>query len=230
MAVDSAVVGSALRTSFIVGCVLALASCSPVTYGTGTGTTLQTVQDMTRMFSFDRQQPIDYQARPGLAAPPTNTLLPPGEREAAANWPQDNPQTVGPAGQERPPNLTVEQQSNCAAALSLVTPPPGYCTPNPNAPMATAGGGLFGGAEGAEVAVRTPADPCQWGQLSWAQMNSAEREAWGRLGWDASNWGSTDTALWPESVGTSWRDLRLRERRAAQTLGFSEANWNTCLV
>jgi hypothetical protein len=52
-----------------------LASCSPVTYGTGTPTTRQTVEDFAGILAFgDRPEQIVYEERPDLVIPPTNEL------------------------------------------------------------------------------------------------------------------------------------------------------------
>ena len=226
MILGSPAFSGAVRIGAIAGCVLGLASCSTVTYGTGTPTTAQTIQDLTRILNFRGNDPINYQARPDLQTPAANTLLPP---TGAGVVPGEDGNLAAP-----PVNLTQQQLTNCALAQGQLTPPPEYCTPNPNAPAMVVqnngllGGGLLGGGDGAGV--RDPIDPCQWWQLAWQEINSDEQEIWGRLGWDASNWGSVNSAIWPESAGKSWSDLRLRERRAASSLGFDEVNWNACLV
>ena len=53
-----------------------LAACG-TTYGTGVGTTVQTMQDMVNLIDLRQDDPIVYQARPGLVAPPTYDLPPP---------------------------------------------------------------------------------------------------------------------------------------------------------
>jgi hypothetical protein len=65
-----------LRIGPVVTCVAALAACSPVTYGTGTSTTLQTVRDFTGILLIGGPptDPIVYEERPGLVTPPTNEL------------------------------------------------------------------------------------------------------------------------------------------------------------
>lgn len=70
-----------LRIGAIFTFATILASCTPVTYGTGTSTTLQTVRDFTGIFVIGdpTRERIDYAApRPTtLATPPTNELPPP---------------------------------------------------------------------------------------------------------------------------------------------------------
>ncbi|MHA1560207.1 MAG: hypothetical protein ACTSWI_06000, partial [Alphaproteobacteria bacterium] len=195
-----------IQAGFIAGSVAALASCSTVTYGTGTGTTAQTVMDVTRMLNiFSRPDGIVYEARTGLVAPDTNALPPPAE---AAETP------VSP-----PPTQTVAAtQSACNIGPGQTTPPPGYCTPDPNVPTAPQEG------------IRGLANPCQWWTLSWANMGPSEREQWSKLGWDESNWAAANTELWPASAGKLWGDLRIRDRRAAEALGFSQLTWDACYL
>lgn len=66
-----------LRFGPLVLGTLVLAGCgTPVTYGTGVPTTLQTVRDFTDALTFgDRSDPIVYEERPDLVIPP-NTDLP----------------------------------------------------------------------------------------------------------------------------------------------------------
>lgn len=81
--------------ALLVGAALALAGCqSGMTYGTGKTPAMQTVEDVVGIaaFSNERQEPIDYQPRPKIVAPPTVAELPPpssGNAVVAANWPVD---------------------------------------------------------------------------------------------------------------------------------------------
>ncbi len=73
---------------------LGLGACSQTTYGTGTPTGMQTLQDLAGIADLGGQKKagIDYAARPGLVAPPPGAALPPpgSEQQAvAANWPKD---------------------------------------------------------------------------------------------------------------------------------------------
>lgn len=204
MSVGRRVLRGVIQAGFMAGAVAALASCSPVTYGTGTSTTAQTVQDVTRMLAiFSRPEGIAYEARPGIVTPDTNALPPPVE---GAETPEPPP----------PAQTAAVAQTGCNIGPGQTTPPPGYCTPDPNVPLALQEG------------VREFANPCQWWALTWAGMGASEQEHWSKLGWDASNWASANTELWPASAGKLWSNLRLRERRAAEALGFSQSTWDAC--
>ena len=150
-----------LRIGSILTFAAVLASCTPVTYGTGTSTTLQTVRDFTGIFVIGdpTRDPIDYtEPRPTtLATPPTNELPPPVAGNAAA-----------------------------------------------------------------------PANPCQWWQYDWAQLNDGAQQALGRLGWSEASWQATEPAAWPASAGSTWDGLRAREQRAAESLGYTQVIWDTC--
>ena len=78
MAGVGTMVTKVLLGGVLIGATVALSACSPVTYGTGTRPTVQTVKDATRMLNFRRPDPILYQPRPDLVIPPTTTLPPPG--------------------------------------------------------------------------------------------------------------------------------------------------------
>jgi len=193
-----------IQAGFIVGSAAALASCSTVTYGTGTSTTAQTVQDVTRMLTiFSRPEGINYEARSGIVTPDTNVLPPPVEGVEAPATPP-------------PVQTAAVTQSACNIGPGQTTPPPGYCTPDPTVPTAPQEG------------IREFSDACQWWTLAWAGMGASEQEQWSKLGWDESNWASANTELWPASAGKLWGDLRLRERRAAEALGFSQSTWDAC--
>jgi hypothetical protein len=222
MIVSRRVVRGILPFSFAIACASALAGCDTVTYGTGTGPLTQTVQDIAAPLNIFNLNPqgIDYtQPRPAELATPTDATLPPPTEGGATNTqPQQQP--------------TTPQDNLCGAGPLDPAPPAADCTPNPNAPaVAQQPGGLLGGIGAATATgIRALIDPCQWGLVAWSQMNRTEQDAWGRLGWDASNWGSTNTALWPASAGQLWGDLRLRERRAAESLGFTAETWNGCYL
>jgi hypothetical protein len=75
---------------------LALAGCqSGMTYGTGKSPAQQTLEDVVGIaaLSNERREPIDYQPRPKIVAPPTVAELPPpssgNSAMVAANWPND---------------------------------------------------------------------------------------------------------------------------------------------
>lgn len=215
MSLGRSVPTSAWRFSIVAGCVAVLAACSPVTYGTGTPTGTQTLQDAANILDFTPDgEAIVYQERPGLQTPPTANLPPP----------QPATQT-----QQQPTQLTPVQQQSCAIAPGQVAPPPEYCTPNPNAPAVVADGAGFLGATPGQTGIREPANVCSWYSLTWAQMTDDERAEWSRLGWTAGNWGSANASLWPASSYATWRDLTFAEKRAARALGFEEASWGACV-
>lgn len=177
----------------------ALASCSTVTYGTGTGTTAQTVMDITRMFSLvNRREAIQYEPRPGLQTPDTIALPPP--------TPAGQTQATQPVQQP----VAVADANGCVVGPGVGALPEAICAATPAA------------------GIRTLTNACVWWGIDWAEMNAEERDAWGRLGWDATNWRSLDPELWPNSAGKFWDDLRRRERNAASDLGFNEAVWDSC--
>lgn len=75
---------------------LALSACtSGNTYGTGTSPGMQTLQDITgiAMLTGKHKDPIDYEPRPNLVAPPSTADLPPPQSataaSTAADWPND---------------------------------------------------------------------------------------------------------------------------------------------
>lgn len=74
----------------------ALSACTAGnTYGTGTSPGMQTLQDITgiAMIAGKKKDPIDYEPRPDLVAPPSTADLPPPQSDTAtttaANWPND---------------------------------------------------------------------------------------------------------------------------------------------
>jgi hypothetical protein len=66
-------------------------------------------------------------------------------------------------------------------------------------------------------------NPGIWEKLSWADLNSKEKELWTLLGWQQDKWDS-NTA--PSSADKVWNDLNQQEQSAAMNLGFSEDIWN----
>ena len=72
-----------LSAAVLLAACAAAAGCSQVTYGTGTGTTRQTVNDMFGIFRLNNDgECVLYLERPPLAMPPpgaTQTLPPPGQ-------------------------------------------------------------------------------------------------------------------------------------------------------
>ncbi len=205
----------ALRLGVLAVGVAVLAGCSTVTYGTGTPTTAQTLQDVAGIVDFTRDRDvIVYEERPGLQTPPDATLPPP--QEAAETPPPQQPV------------LTQEQRERCAIAPGQVAPPPDYCTPNPNAPAVTQETGLFGNAN--DGGIRSPINPCSWFQLTWGQLTPEEQGQWERLGWTPATFGAANAAAWPPAAYLPWRDLSFGERRAAGRLGFDESTWGACPV
>lgn len=76
-----------------LGLAVALAGCTPVTYGTGRSPTLDTAEDLANIFSIrERERPeVEYAPRPNLVRPPSSNLPPPAEPGATArnDWPND---------------------------------------------------------------------------------------------------------------------------------------------
>lgn len=155
MSVRAGLRGRTVRSFLPAGAVLLLAAllaaCSPITYGTGVSTTEQTLRDITDIVNFtDQPEQIDYQPRPNLVTPPTNTLPPPGTTASAANWPADSDVTVSPAN-NRPvvvqsaavPTAPSRKAQLCERADPLVQPPGDYCVMDPNAPIPEIRRGLF---------------------------------------------------------------------------------------
>lgn len=204
-----------LTLSVLAVCGVVLASCSTVTYGTGTPTTAQTIRDVVGILDItpDREI-IVYEERPDLQTPPTATLPPPQPADETAPAPR--------------PVLTPAQVQSCAIAPGQIAPPPDYCIPNPNAPAVVADTGLFGAAD--ESGIRSPTNPCSWFQLSWGQLTPQEQGQWERLGWSATTFGAANAASWPATAYLSWGDLAFGERRAASRLGFDASSWGVCLV
>jgi len=71
-----------------------VAGCSGVTYGTGTRTEMQTIQDVTGLLSLSgpEQPEIEKTPRGGIVAPPTTANLPPPvdpTTTASVDWPND---------------------------------------------------------------------------------------------------------------------------------------------
>jgi hypothetical protein len=85
---------------------LALTACSQTTYGTGTSAGLQTVTDLVKAASLgEKKDPIDFNPRPPVVAPPSTASLPaPGSGSAgpglAANWPTDSNQQAATGKQQ----------------------------------------------------------------------------------------------------------------------------------
>jgi hypothetical protein len=80
----------------LIGSAGLLAGCmgSGVTYGTGTPTEIQTIEDLSGLVSLGAKQgdPIEYASRGPLVVPPDNSLPPPSDGQqiaALANWPTE---------------------------------------------------------------------------------------------------------------------------------------------
>jgi hypothetical protein len=85
-----------LTVSLSAGMALSLAGCMGATYGTGTPTGMQTLEDIAGIASLGgaKKEKIDYSPRPKIIAPPETAQLPPPEdpekaAQLASNWPQD---------------------------------------------------------------------------------------------------------------------------------------------
>lgn len=209
----SATAAGSLRISFVTGCVVALASCSTVTYGTGTPTATQTLRDIAGVVDIIPDPTvINYEQRNGIEMPASASLPPP---QPAADPAPQQPRAAPSA-------------NRCAIAPGQIAPPAEYCVANPNAPEVVAANGLFANAD--TSGIREPANPCSWYTLSWAQMTADEQAEWAKLGWNVSNWGSADPALMPPSAIATWSDLTFAERRAARQLGFDDNSWGACLI
>ena len=82
----------------LAACSAVATACAQVTYGTGTGTTRQTVNDMMGIFRLNSAgECVFYLERPPLVMPPpgaTQTLPPPGPVQDPAACPE-----TGPGGQ-----------------------------------------------------------------------------------------------------------------------------------
>jgi hypothetical protein len=99
MLVGRSVARRGLRIGVAIVGVSILTACSPVTYGTGVGTTVQTLQDFAGIVMLSpRPDPIVYEERPAtLATPPTNALQPPRAGTATAA-PTTVAGTIDPCG------------------------------------------------------------------------------------------------------------------------------------
>jgi hypothetical protein len=78
----------------VCGAPALIAGCSGVTYGTGTSTELQTIQDISGMLALtgEKKPEIDTTPRGGIVAPPSTAALPPPVDEtttASIDWPND---------------------------------------------------------------------------------------------------------------------------------------------
>ncbi len=73
--------------------------------------------------------------------------------------------------------------------------------------------------------VRIPGNLCFWNEMSWRDMNSAEKAAWSGLGWKQQLWESSDTTSYPATYRQSWRDLAGKEKKLAAKLGYSSKTW-----
>jgi hypothetical protein len=85
-----------LTVAFSTGIALSLAGCMGATYGTGTPTGMQTIEDIAGIaaLSGGKKEKIDYSPRPKIVAPPETAQLPPPEdptqaEQLTSNWPQD---------------------------------------------------------------------------------------------------------------------------------------------
>ena len=102
---------------------LGLAACSQTTYGTGTPTGVQTLEDLAGIADFggSSKEPIKYSARPGVVPPPPGTPLPqPGSDQqptVASNWPNDPD-----AESKRFKAEAAAREKFCAESINAVKP------------------------------------------------------------------------------------------------------------
>ena len=93
-----------VRTGYSVAVVasaaFALSGClSGPTYGTGKGSNVQLLEDLTSIASIgtDKKKQIDYTPRPGIVEPPEGTVLPQPEQSLASKenpqWPESPEET-----------------------------------------------------------------------------------------------------------------------------------------
>jgi hypothetical protein len=71
--------------------------------------------------------------------------------------------------------------------------------------------------------IRKIGNVCNWDNLDWDEMSSAERHAWETLGWYRALWDSGNYDA--PSSAKDWDELTPRERAAAQVLGYDAQNW-----
>jgi hypothetical protein len=104
----------------LVGASGLLAGCmgTGVTYGTGTPTEIQTIQDLSGIVSLgtsNHREAIDYAPRAPLVVPPDSNLPPPsdGQIAALANWPTD-PEELARLQRERSDAISRANQGQSA--------------------------------------------------------------------------------------------------------------------
>jgi hypothetical protein len=78
----------------------------------------------------------------------------------------------------------------------------------------------------AENGVRIPGNLCSWQNMSWRDLNAAEKLAWSGLGWTKQRWDNPDPANYPASYGKSWPELVYTEKLLARKLGYSRKTWD----
>jgi hypothetical protein len=88
-----------------------------------------------------------------------------------------------------------------------------------------AGAGAIMPAEAAP-GIRTVVTVCDWENLDWNEMSSAEKRQWATLGWNQTLWESDDDTAYPASAFKDWEELNLNERAAAWTLGYTPRSWD----
>jgi hypothetical protein len=72
--------------------------------------------------------------------------------------------------------------------------------------------------------IRKIGNVCDWDNVDWDEMSSAEKRAWEMLGWSHALWDSNGDAA---SSDKDWDELTPREKNAAQWLGYDAQNWDT---
>ena len=73
--------------------------------------------------------------------------------------------------------------------------------------------------------IRKMGNVCDWDNLDWEEMSSAEKHAWEALGWSRALWDSDNSDA--ASSAKDWDELTPREKNAAQWLGYDAQNWET---
>lgn len=156
-------VNNGLRRWLPIVLPVLLASCSSLTYGTGTNTSLQTFRDLTSIANFAGgpnrlNQDIAYVPRAGLVIPPTTDLPPPGDPTVTANLPanqgtgdQPGPLGIGTLRGSAPstgmvassdvvftPTGSFDRDGN-PIRVSIVEPPAAYRVAYGDAPLSSEG-------------------------------------------------------------------------------------------
>lgn len=78
----------------------------------------------------------------------------------------------------------------------------------------------------AEDGVRIPENLCSWQNMSWLDLNAAEKLAWSGLGWTKQTWDNSEPANFPASYRKSWPELVYTEKLLARKLGYGRNTWD----